>query len=296
MLKHLTEEAYDVISDDVELVDENTTDAIVNDPVKQYLKEIGMYPLLSREEELRLGERAAAGDKRAVQRLIEANLRLVVSIAKRYSNQGISLLDLIQEGNMGLMRAAQKYEYKRGFRFSTYATWWIRQAISRAVSEYKQAIRVPVHVGELIYKMKRVTTELYQSLGREPFPEEIASVLNLSTERVIQLQNVATPPISLDVPVIDDEHSDNLAELLEDETTAPTEIAMHPALRDKILLALQTLSQREQEIIMLRYGLQDGYSRTPEEMSIHFKLTRERIRQIEVRAFEKVRQIVEINS
>jgi RNA polymerase primary sigma factor len=264
----------------------------IENAVRQYLAEIGRFPLLTAEQELQIAQKVANGDHEAQQRLIEANLRLVVSIAKRYNNQGVSLLDLIQEGNMGLIRAAQKFDPIRGFRFSTYATWWIRQAISRAVAEYTRTIHIPVHVVELIYKMKRITRELYQSLGRDPFPEEIASAIHLSKERVVELQSMAEAPISLDAPIIDDEQY-HLADLLEDpQAIAPAEAVTHHVLQDQIARALETLSQRERQIIELRYGLHDGYCHTLEELSIYFKLTRERIRQIEVKALRTLQQPV----
>jgi RNA polymerase primary sigma factor len=264
----------------------------IENAVRQYLAEIGRFPLLTAEQELQIAQKVANGDHEAQQRLIEANLRLVVSIAKRYNNHGVSLLDLIQEGNMGLIRAAQKFDPIRGFRFSTYATWWIRQAISRAVAEYTRTIHIPVHVVELIYKMKRITRELYQSLGRDPFPEEIARAINLSKERVVELQSMAEAPISLDAPIIDDEQY-HLADLLEDpQAIAPAEAVTHHVLQDQIARALETLSQRERQIIELRYGLHDGYCHTLEELSIYFKLTRERIRQIEVKALRTLQQPV----
>jgi len=251
----------------------------VDDSVKQYLKEIGMYPLLTAEQELLLAERIAHGDGRARQRLIEANLRLVVSIAKRYSNQGLPLLDLIQEGNIGLMRATQKFDYKRGFRFSTYATWWIRQAISRAIAEHSRSIHIPVHVVELIYKIKRVARRLYQEQGIEP----------LTRERVVELLTASEQPISLDAPMADDEEY-HLADTLEDVTMAPpVDQTAHKALSDHIDQALNVLSPRERTIIEMRYGLKDGHTFSLDEVSILFHLTRERIRQIEVKALRKLR-------
>ncbi len=278
--------------DDDEVEEHNSE---VENAIRQYLAEIGRFPLLKSEQELEIAQRAAQGDLRAQQRLAEANLRLVVSIAKRYNNQGISLLDLIQEGNLGLIRAVQKFDPLRGFRFSTYATWWIRQAISRAVAEHTRTIHVPVHVVELIYKMKRTTRQLYQDLGRDPFPEEVAQALNVSKERVVELQSIAESPISLDAPLIDDEQY-HLADMLEDtHVAAPADVVTHQALRDQITRALETLSQRERQVIELRYGLHDGYCHTLEELSSYFKLTRERIRQIEVKALRTLRQPIQVH-
>ncbi|HZO72742.1 MAG TPA: sigma-70 family RNA polymerase sigma factor [Ktedonobacteraceae bacterium] len=284
--------------DDDEYQNEEETDDEdheVENAIRQYLAEIGRYPLLTAEQELQIALRVAAGDMEAQQRLVEANLRLVVSIAKRYNNQGVSLLDLIQEGNLGLIRAAQKFDPTRGFRFSTYATWWIRQAISRAVAEHTRVIHVPVHVVELIYKMKRISRELYQELGREPFPEEIAHKIHLTKERVVELQSMAETPISLDAPLIDDEQY-HLADMLEDtHAAAPAEVVTHHVLCDQIAHALETLSQRERQVIELRYGLQDGYCHTLEELSVLFKLTRERIRQIEVKALRTLRHPIQVH-
>lgn len=284
--------------DDDEYQNEEETDDEdheVENAIRQYLAEIGRYPLLTAEQELQIALRVAAGDMEAQQRLVEANLRLVVSIAKRYNNQGVSLLDLIQEGNLGLIRAAQKFDPTRGFRFSTYATWWIRQAISRAVAEHTRVIHVPVHVVELIYKMKRISRELYQELGREPFPEEIARKIHLTKERVVELQSMAETPISLDAPLIDDEQY-HLADMLEDtHAAAPAEVVTHHVLCDQIAHALETLSQRERQVIELRYGLQDGYCHTLEELSVLFKLTRERIRQIEVKALRTLRHPIQVH-
>jgi RNA polymerase primary sigma factor len=261
----------------------------VDDSVKQYLKEIGMYPLLTAEQELLLAERVAHGDQRARQRLIEANLRLVVSIAKRYSNQGLPLLDLIQEGNIGLMRATQKFDYKRGFRFSTYATWWIRQAISRAIAEHSRSIHIPVHVVELIYKIKRVARRMYQEQGIEPLPEQIAAEVGLPQERVVELLNASEQPVSLDAPMADDEEY-HLADAIEDSTnTGPVNTENHRQLCEQIDQALAILNPRERTIIEMRYGLKDGHSLSLDEVSTIFHLTRERIRQIEVKALRKLR-------
>ncbi len=265
----------------------------IDNAIRQYLGEIGRYPLLTAEQEMMLTRRVADGDLEAQQRLVEANLRLVVSIAKRYHNHGVSLLDLIQEGNLGLIRATQKFDPARGYRFSTYATWWIRQAISRAVAEYTRTIHIPVHVVELMYKIKRVTRALYQELGRDPVVEEIAGAAHLSKERVVELQSMAEMPISLDAPLIDDEQY-HLADTLEDtRTTAPADVVARSVLREHITKALETLNQRERQVIELRYGLQDGYCHTLEEVSAHFKLTRERIRQIEVKALRTLRQPIQ---
>ncbi len=274
---------------------EQSGESEVDNAIRQYLAEIGRYPLLTAEQEMQLALRIVKGDTEAQRRLVEANLRLVVSIAKRYNNHGVSLLDLIQEGNLGLIRAAQKFDPLRGFRFSTYATWWIRQAISRAVAEHTRTIHIPVHVVELIYKMKRITRQLYQDLGRDPFPEEVAKATNLTKERIVELQSMAETPISLDAPLIDDEQY-HLADTLEDtQATAPAEVVTHQVLRDQIARALDTLSQRERQVIEMRYGLQDGYCHTLEELSTHFKLTRERIRQIEVKALRMLRQPVQVH-
>jgi RNA polymerase primary sigma factor len=271
--------------------DDETDDprGIVDDSVKQYLKEIGMYPLLTAEQELRLAERVAHGDQQARQRLIEANLRLVVSIAKRYANQGLPLLDLIQEGNIGLMRATQKFDYRRGFRFSTYATWWIRQAISRAIAEHSRSIHIPVHVVELIYKIKRVARRLYQEQGVEPLPEQIAVEAGLPRERVVELLNASEQPISLDAPMADDEEY-HLADVLEDNNVGvPVDQAVLQAQREHIEQAMIVLNPRERTIIEMRYGLKDGHSLSLDEVSVLFHLTRERIRQIEVKALRKLR-------
>src|SRR5690242_4604258 len=248
----------------------------IDDSVKQYLKEIGMYPLLTAEQELLLAERVANGDLRARQKLIEANLRLVVSIAKRYSNQGLPLLDLIQEGNIGLMRATQKFDYKRGFRFSTYATWWIRQAISRAIAEHSRSIHIPVHVVELIYKIKRVARRMYQDEGVEPLPEQLAATLGLPRERIVELLSISEQPISLDAPIADDDEY-HMADMLEDPAVVSQEGQLsHQAQRQYIENAMNILNPRERTIIEMRYGLKDGHSFSLDEVSVVFHLTRER--------------------
>lgn len=261
----------------------------VDDAVKQYLKEIGMYPLLTPEQELTLAERVSRGDQRARQHLIEANLRLVVSIAKRYSNQGLPLLDLIQEGNIGLMRATQKFDYQRGFRFSTYATWWIRQAISRTIAEHSRSIHIPVHVVELIYKIKRIARRMYQEQGIEALPEQIAAEMGLARERVVELLHASEQPISLDAPMVDDEEY-HLADSIENmNTTVPVNQTTNLVLQAQIDQALTVLSPRERTIIEMRYGLKEGHSLSLDEVGIIFRLTRERIRQIEVKALRKLR-------
>ncbi|GCE17069.1 sigma-70 family RNA polymerase sigma factor [Dictyobacter kobayashii] len=281
----------DVYSEELpEEEEEEDQRAISDDAVKQYLKEIGFYPLLSSEQELALAERVARGDAYARQRLIEANLRLVVSIAKRYANQGLPLLDLIQEGNIGLMRATQKFDYQRGFRFSTYATWWIRQAISRTIAEHARCIHIPVHVVELIYKIKRVARRIYQEEGTEPLPEQIALEVGLPRERVIELLNAADQPVSLDAPMVDDEEY-HLADAIVDTThqEAPVDQAVQQLLQQQIEQILLVLNPRERTIIEMRYGLKDGHSLSLDEVSTVFHLTRERIRQIEVKALRKMR-------
>src|SRR5215472_3438315 len=284
-----SEKEFDYEYEDELAEEEEDQRGAIDDSVKQYLKEIGMYPLLSAEQEIFLAERVSRGDLRARQRLIEANLRLVVSIAKRYSNQGLPLLDLIQEGNIGLMRATQKFDYKRGFRFSTYATWWIRQAISRAIAEHSRTIHIPVHIVEIIYKIKRIARRMYQEQGLEALPDQLASEVGLPKERVVELLNMAEQPISLDAPVADDEQY-HLADMLEDVSMmGPADQVSQQLLRDYIEKAMVVLTPRERRIIEMRYGLQDDHYHTLDEVSAEFKLTRERIRQIEVKALRKLR-------
>ena len=276
-------------SDDELVQDEGDGRVAIDDSVKQYLKEIGSYSLLTAEQELLLAAQVACGDLRARQKLIEANLRLVVSIAKRYSNQGLPLLDLIQDGNIGLMRAAQKFDYKRGFRFSTYATWWIRQAISRAIAEHSRTIHIPVHVVEFIYKIKRVARRIYQEQGIEALPEQLAAEVGITKDRVIELLNISEQPISLDAPVADDEQY-HLADMLEDDSMmAPLDQVSQQQQREHIERAMTVLNPRERTIIEMRYGLCDGHYHTLDDVSVKFQLTRERIRQIEVKALRKLR-------
>ncbi|HYU74876.1 MAG TPA: sigma-70 family RNA polymerase sigma factor [Ktedonobacteraceae bacterium] len=278
-----------------EVEEEATDEDAVDNAIRQYLSEIGRYPLLTAEQEMKIAQRVAEGNMEAQRQLVEANLRLVVSIAKRYNNQGIFLLDLVQEGNLGLIRAAQKFDPSRGFRFSTYATWWIRQAISRAVAEHTRTIHIPVHVVELIYKIKRISRHLYQELGRDPAPEEIAQAARLTKERVVELQSMAETPISLDAPLIDDEQY-HLADTLEDtQATAPADVLTHQVLRDQISSAMEALNARERQVIELRYGLHDGHCHTLEELSAYFRLTRERIRQIEVKALRTLRHPIQVH-
>jgi RNA polymerase primary sigma factor len=283
----LQDDFFEEERDDALELEEDARGAI-DDAVKQYLKEIGTYPLLTGTQELMLAERIAHGDQCALQDLIEANLRLVVSVAKRYSNQGLPLLDIIQEGNIGLMRAAQKFDYKRGYRFSTYATWWIRQAISRAIAEHSRTIHIPVHVVEIIYKIKRVARRLYQEYGIEPLPEQLAAEVGLPKDRIIELLSVCDQPVSLDAPVAEDEQY-HLADTLEDNSMVSTvDQVSFQLMRKSIEQAMNVLDPRERTIIEMRYGLQDGQTHTLDEVSVTFKLTRERIRQIEVKALRKL--------
>src|SRR5256886_6676259 len=279
---------YDEYEGEFEDSEEDRRGAI-DDAVKQYLKEIGTYPLLTADQELILAERIAHGDGLARKKLIEANLRLVVSIAKRYSNQGLPLLDLIQEGNIGLMRAAQKFDYKRGFRFSTYATWWIRQAISRAIAEHSRTIHIPVHVVEFIYKIKRVARRIYQEQGIEALPEQLAAEVGMTKDRVIELLNISEQPVSLDAPVADDEQYHLADMLVDDSMMAPLDQVSQQQQREHIERAMMVLNPRERTIIEMRYGLCDGHYHTLDDVSVKFQLTRERIRQIEVKALRKLR-------
>lgn len=261
----------------------------LDDPVRMYLKEIGRVPLLTAEEEMELAKRMEKGDQEAKQRLIEANLRLVVSIAKRYVGRGMLFLDLIQEGNMGLIKAVEKFDYRKGFKLSTYATWWIRQAITRAIADQARTIRIPVHMVETINKLVRTSRQLLQQLGREPTAEEIASEMGITPEKVREILKIAQEPVSLETPIGEEEDS-HLGDFIEDEDApAPAEAASFLLLREQIEEVLDTLSEREQKVLRLRFGLDDGKARTLEEVGKEFGVTRERIRQIEAKALRKLR-------
>ncbi|TJX14712.1 RNA polymerase sigma factor RpoD [Tissierella creatinini] len=261
----------------------------VDDPVRMYLKEIGKIPLLTGEEEIELAQRMEEGDEIAKKKLAEANLRLVVSIAKRYVGRGMLFLDLIQEGNLGLMKAVEKFEYRKGFKFSTYATWWIRQAITRAIADQARTIRIPVHMVETINKLVRVQRQLVQELGRDPSPEEIGNEMNLDVERVREIMKIAQEPVSLETPIGEEEDS-HLGDFIPDEDVlAPAEAATFTMLREQLIEVLDSLTPREQKVLRLRFGLDDGRARTLEEVGKEFEVTRERIRQIEAKALRKLR-------
>lgn len=261
----------------------------LDDAVRMWLREVGRRPLLTHEQEIDLAKRIERGDSRAKARLIEANLRLVVSIAKKYMGRGLTFSDLIQEGNMGLMRAAEKFDYRRGHRFSTYATWWIRQAISRAIADHARTIRIPVHMLEAANRLTKVTAQLTQRLGRSPSIEEIAELAGMTSERVNEVLGIVPEPISLETPIGEEEET-HLADLIEDHAAeSPVEATSAAVLRDEIRRELDTLSERERDVLRLRYGLEDGYPRTLEEIGTILKLTRERIRQIEAKALAKLR-------
>lgn len=275
---------------DVEKIDLSVPDGIsIEDPVRMYLKEIGKVPLLSAEEEVELAKRMADGDEEAKKRLAEANLRLVVSIAKRYVGRGMLFLDLIQEGNLGLIKAVEKFDYHKGFKFSTYATWWIRQAITRAIADQARTIRIPVHMVETINKLIRVSRQLLQELGREPTPEEIAAELDMPVERVREILKISQEPVSLETPIGEEEDS-HLGDFIpDDDVPAPAEAAAFSMLKEQLVEVLDTLTEREQKVLKLRFGLEDGRSRTLEEVGKEFDVTRERIRQIEAKALRKLR-------
>ena len=275
---------------DVENIDLSVPDGVsIEDPVRMYLKEIGKVPLLSAEEEIELAKKMEQGDENAKKKLAEANLRLVVSIAKRYVGRGMLFLDLIQEGNMGLIKAVEKFDYRKGYKFSTYATWWIRQAITRAIADQARTIRIPVHMVETINKLIRVSRQLLQELGREPLPEEIAEAMDISVERVREILKISQEPVSLETPIGEEEDS-HLGDFIQDENVpVPAEAAAFTLLKEQLVEVLGTLTEREQKVLKLRFGLEDGRQRTLEEVGKEFKVTRERIRQIEAKALRKLR-------
>lgn len=275
---------------DIEKIDLSVPDGIgLEDPVRMYLKEIGKVPLLSAEEEIEYAQRMEEGDEEAKKRLAEANLRLVVSIAKRYVGRGMQFLDLIQEGNLGLIKAVEKFDYRKGYKFSTYATWWIRQAITRAIADQARTIRIPVHMVETINKLVRVQRQLLQELGREPSPEEIAETMDIPVERVREIQKISQEPVSLETPIGEEEDS-HLGDFIQDDNVpVPAEAAASTLLKEQLVEVLGTLTDREQKVLRLRFGMDDGRARTLEEVGKEFNVTRERIRQIEAKALRKLR-------
>ena len=281
-------EAMDEIK--VEDLDVTNMEGInINDPVRMYLREIGRIPLLTYDEELDLAKRILENDERAKQKLAESNLRLVVSIAKKYVGRGMLFLDLIQEGNMGLIKAVEKFDYTKGFKFSTYATWWIRQAITRAIADQARTIRVPVHMVETINKLIRTSRHLLQQLGREPTPEEIAKEMEIPVEKVAEIQKIAQDPVSLETPIGEEDDS-HLGDFIQDEDSpAPQDAAAYTLLKEQLEEVMQTLTEREAKVLKLRFGLEDGKARTLEEVGKEFNVTRERIRQIEAKALRKLR-------
>ena len=302
--EELSRQGIDVVEDisEVEIVEEdnlkNPEEAIdklipegisINDPVRMYLKEIGKIPLLTPDEEIELAKKMEDGSEEAKRRLAEANLRLVVSIAKKYVGRGMLFLDLIQEGNLGLIKAVEKFNYRKGFKFSTYATWWIRQAITRAIADQARTIRIPVHMVETINKLIRISRQLVQELGREPMPEEIAQEMDISVERVREILKIAQEPVSLETPIGEEDDS-HLGDFIEDQDVqAPADAAAFELLREQLEDVLDTLTPREQKVLRLRFGLDDGRTRTLEEVGQVFGVTRERIRQIEAKALRKLR-------
>lgn len=303
--EYLNEQGIDVVNDtdfeapdEDDLKDEEEFDlndlsvppgVKINDPVRMYLKEIGRVPLLTAEEEIELAERIEKGDEEAKRRLAEANLRLVVSIAKRYVGRGMLFLDLIQEGNMGLIKAVEKFDHRKGFKFSTYATWWIRQAITRAIADQARTIRIPVHMVETINKLIRVQRQLLQEYGREPTPEEVAEEMGLTPEKVREILKIAQEPVSLETPIGEEDDS-HLGDFIEDQDAlAPSEAAAYELLKEQLEDVLDTLTDREENVLRLRFGLDDGRTRTLEEVGKVFGVTRERIRQIEAKALRKLR-------
>jgi len=293
-LESLGIDVMDEISDDDStLKDDDEFDlpegVSIDDPVRMYLKEIGKVPLLTAEEEVELARRMAEGDEEAKRKLVEANLRLVVSIAKRYVGRGMLFLDLIQEGNLGLIKAVEKFDYRKGFKFSTYATWWIRQAITRAIADQARTIRIPVHMVETINKLIRVSRQLLQEYGREPQPEEIAYEMGIPVEKVREIMKIAQEPVSLETPIGEEEDS-HLGDFIpDDDAPAPAEAAAFTLLKEQLMDVLDTLTSREEKVLRLRFGLDDGRARTLEEVGKEFNVTRERIRQIEAKALRKLR-------
>ena len=294
-MNDVPDEDEDIILDDedeidIEKIDLSVPDGIgLDDPVRMYLKEIGKVPLLSADEEIEYAKRMEEGDEEAKKRLAEANLRLVVSIAKRYVGRGMQFLDLIQEGNLGLIKAVEKYDYRKGFKFSTYATWWIRQAITRAIADQARTIRIPVHMVETINKLVRVQRQLLQELGREPSPEEIAENMDIPVERVREIQKISQEPVSLETPIGEEEDS-HLGDFIQDDNVpVPAEAAASTLLKEQLVEVLGTLTEREQKVLRLRFGMDDGRARTLEEVGKEFNVTRERIRQIEAKALRKLR-------
>ncbi len=275
---------------DLESIDLSVPEGVgVDDPVRMYLKEIGKVPLLSTEDEIELAKRIAEGDEEAKDKLVEANLRLVVSIAKRYAGRGMQFLDLIQEGNMGLIKAAEKFDYRKGYKFSTYATWWIRQSITRSIADQARTIRIPVHMVETINRLIRTSRQLLQELGREPQPEEIAERLKMPVEKVREIMKMAHEPVSLETPIGEEEDS-HLGDFLKDDKTAtPVDAASYMLLREQLGEVMNSLTEREKQVLILRFGLADGRARTLEEVGRVFEVTRERIRQIEAKALRKLR-------
>ena len=276
--------------EDIENIDLSVPDGVsIEDPVRMYLKEIGKVPLLSADEEVELAKRMEEGDAEAKKKLAEANLRLVVSIAKRYVGRGMLFLDLIQEGNLGLIKGVEKFDYTKGYKLSTYATWWIRQSVTRALADQARTIRIPVHMVETINKFVRVQRQLLQELGREPYPEEIAEHMNMPVDRVREIQKISLEPVSLETPIGEEEDS-HLGDFIQDENVpVPAEAAAFTLLREQLEEVLGTLTEREQKVLKLRFGLEDGRSRTLEEVGREFEVTRERIRQIEAKALRKLR-------
>lgn len=275
---------------DVEHIDLSVPEGIgVDDPVRMYLKEIGKVPLLSPDEEIELAKKIELGDEEAKKKLAESNLRLVVSIAKRYAGRGMQLLDLIQEGNLGLIKAVEKFDYRKGYKFSTYATWWIRQAITRAIADQARTIRIPVHMVETINRLVRTQRQLVQKLGREATPEELAKELNMPVERVREIMKISQDPVSLETPIGEEEDS-HLGDFIQDNNVeVPADAATYTLLHEQLMDVLSTLTEREQKVLRLRFGLDDGRPRTLEEVGRQFNVTRERIRQIEAKALRKLR-------